>query len=95
MQATSQKPTQLLLFVIALGIWGLFLQNLGVIPVLQTVNVSHITSGQVGVYGTVTVENEVGVDIKKINGWNAANYNEYSLEGYEFHSLGIHNNIED
>jgi len=40
------------------------------------------------VSGRVSVDNEVRVDIRKINGWNAANYHAYDYNGQPFHSLG-------
>lgn len=96
MQAnSSSKLTQLLLLSITLGIWGLFLQNMGMIPSNQKVQVMNtVSTFATGGKLAAEVTNEVMVDLKKINGWPAANYQEYTIEGYEFHSLGIHNNEE-
>ena len=84
------------LFALTIGVWGIFLQNLGVIPTVQKVEVKNRVDiyGSVDIDNTVDVKGEVGVygdvdvDIKKINGWNAANHYSYSIDGKEFHSLG-------
>lgn len=82
-----------ILIAIALGIWVIVLQNAGIIPTKQNVYVKggYIDAdinGTVDVRGSVSVDNEVDVNIRKINGWNAANYYEYEINGKEFHSLG-------
>lgn len=86
---------QVLLLIIGIGIWFIVLQNAGIIPTSQNVRVvntvdSYVKGGNIEaeVTGNVDVDNEVEVDIRRINGWNAANYNEYSIDGEEFHSLG-------
>lgn len=95
MKNNNSNLTQILLFSITLGVWGLFLQNLGIIPSKNEVKVVNTVSSVVN-GGNITAEvtNDVNIDIKKINGWPAANYNEYSIDGYEFHSLGIHNDYD-
>lgn len=82
-----------ILIVIALGVWANVLQTAGVIPTSQKVQVTntvdtYVNGGNLQVKGDVDINGTVDVDIKKINGWNAANYKEYSLSGEEFHSLG-------
>lgn len=82
-----------ILIAIGLGIWVIVLQNAGVIPTKQNVYVKggYIDAdidGTVDVSGSVSVDNTVDVDITKVNGWNAANYYEYKIDGKEFHSLG-------
>lgn len=84
------------LIALTVGVWGIFLQNFGVIPTAQKVEVAN----RVGIYGTVDVDNtvnvsgyvgvsgDVDVDIKRISGWNAANHYSYTIDGKEFHSLG-------
>ena len=84
------------LIALTIGVWGIFLQNLGLIPTLQKVEVAN----RVGIYGSVDIGNtvnvrgdvgvsgDVDVDIKRINGWNAANHFSYSIDGKEYHSLG-------
>jgi len=82
-----------ILIAIGIGIWVIVLQNAGLIPTKQNVYVKggYINAdinGTVDIRGSVSVDNEVDVDIRKISGWNAANYYEYKIDGKEFHSLG-------
>lgn len=84
-----------ILIIMTIGIWAIFLQNAGIIPTSQKVRVvntvdTYVNGGNIDadVSGSVSVDNEVDVDIRKINGWNAANYYEYKIDGKEFHSLG-------
>jgi hypothetical protein len=72
-----------ILLSIAIGIWAIVLQNAGIIPTNQNVKVVN----SVDVSGTVDV-GEVDVNITKINGWRAANYYRYSIDGKPFHALG-------
>jgi len=67
--------TKSILALIALGIWVLVLQNMNI--------------QKVKVVNSIDIGNEVEVDIRKINGWNAANSNSYTLDGEEYHSLGV------
>lgn len=48
-----------ILFAIAIGIWILVLQNLGIIPVSQSVNVTN----EVEVDGSVSIDNTVDVSV--------------------------------
>ena len=80
---------------IAIGIWAIVLQNAGIIPTNQNVKVvnSVDVSGTVDIGNTVDVQGsvdvgEVDVNITKINGWKAANYYKYSIDGKPFHALG-------
>jgi hypothetical protein len=93
---TKNNPLSLkaILIIIGIGIWVNVMQNAGIIPTKQNVIVKGgfidaDINGKVDIRGTVSVDNEVEVDIKKINGWRAANYYEYTYDGKEFHSLGI------
>lgn len=65
--------TKILLSIIAVGIWFNILQN------------NNEKQVRVTNFGNQVVP----VDIRFINGWNAANAHAYDLEGEEFHSLGI------
>lgn len=85
--------SKILLVIIAIGIWVIVFQNAGIIPTNQNVKVvnevdTYVRDGKIEAYGSVSVDNEVEVDIRKINGWDAANYRKYTLDGREFHSLG-------
>jgi multidrug efflux pump subunit AcrA (membrane-fusion protein) len=64
-----------ILIIIAVGIWGIFLQNAGIIPTKQNVYVKggYIdaeVSGSVDVNGRVEVDNTIDVNIHEINGHN-------------------------
>ena len=91
------KTLKTISIVIALGIWAIVLQNAGIIPTKQNVYVkggyvnvdgSVNVDNEVDISGSVSVDNEISVDIKRVNGWKAANYYEYKVDGQEFHSLG-------
>ena len=75
-----------------IGIWTIVFQNLGVIPRLEgeEVDVGNTVRvrGEVDVSGSVDIPEPLEVDIDKINGWEAANYESYTHGGEEFHSLG-------
>lgn len=86
-----------LLFFIATGIWGVFLQNMGFfvssddytqkVRVINTVDTysnggSLNVSGSVDVSGSVEVENTVDINISKVNGWDAASYDNGLLGVY-------------
>ena len=53
-----------ILMAIAVGIWMLVLQNLGVIPVAQDVRVKKT----VKVSGNVDIDNTVDINLQEING---------------------------
>lgn len=81
---------KIILSAIAVGIWVLVLQNAGVLSIdrgTQNVNVRN-TVDTYSKGGSIDVSGEVNVDIRRINGWNAANYKAYDFEGQEYHSLG-------
>jgi hypothetical protein len=84
-----------ILIIIGAGIWVIVLQNAGIIPTSQRVNVTNTVdvSGNVDVGNRVEVKGnvdvgEVDVNITGINGWEPANYYRYSLNGKEYHALG-------
>lgn len=73
------------LILIALGIWAVVLQNAGIIPSGKQVEVTNVVRMQgINEYG-----NLLDINLRHINGWPAANYYEYEMDGTEFHSLGI------
>lgn len=94
-QTKKNISLKAILIVIGLGIWVLVLQNAGIIPSHQNVRVVNSVDirgtvdvgNTVGVHGSVDV-GEVNVNITKINGWRAANYYRYSIDGKPFHALG-------
>ena len=76
-----------LLLTIAVGVWGLFLQNMGLfVPsddFTQKVRVVNIVDtevqGSIRVNGTVSVDNTVDINISKVNGYNTKSYKEGHL----------------
>jgi len=72
--------------------FGQLLQNAGVLPTHQNVEVVNSVNTYVrefvNVREQVSVDNEVRVDIRKISGHNAANYHSYTIQGQPYHSLG-------
>lgn len=76
-----------ILITIGAGIWVLVLQNAGIIPKLvgtengtQTVyvkggNINADVDGTVDVRGSVSVDNEVDINISSVNGRQAKSYN--------------------
>jgi len=69
-----------ILIAIGLGIWILVLQNAGIIPTKQNVYVKggYIdadVNGSVNVRGSVSVDNEVDINISSVNGRQAKSYN--------------------
>ena len=76
-----------LLLFIALGVWGLFIQNMGLfvpsddytqkVRVVNTVDTEVL--GSVNVNGQVDVYNTVDVNISEVNGYNTKSYNKGHL----------------
>jgi hypothetical protein len=73
----ESKNNKIILIVIACGIWAIVLQNMGIIPTAQNVEVvnSVDVGGTVDVGNTVNVNGyvdvgEVDVNISKVNGYN-------------------------
>ena len=56
--------TKAILIVIAFGIWGLVLQNLGVIPIATPTKRVVIEGGSVHIKGSVRINNEVDVNVR-------------------------------
>ncbi len=83
METTKTKfnglSLRVILFVIAIGIWAIVLQNAGVIPTNQNVRVvntvdTYVNGGDIDVSGSVSVDNEVDINISSVNGYNAKSY---------------------
>jgi DnaJ-class molecular chaperone len=80
------------LFFITIGIWGIFLQNMGFfvpsddytqkVRVINTVD-TYSNGGSINISGSVEVENTVDINISEVNGWNA--------KSYESGLLGVYN----
>ncbi len=84
---TKNISLKLILISIGVGIWVLVLQNAGIIPKLagtengtQTVyvkggSIDADISGTVDVRGSVSVDNEVDINISRVNGRQTQSYN--------------------
>ncbi len=79
-QKSKNISLNAILIAIGLGIWVMVLQNAGVIPKIvgtehgtQTV---YVTGGNINadVSGSVSVENEVDINISSVNGRQAKSY---------------------
>lgn len=86
-----------LLVIIGSGIWVLVFQNYIAHFTSKGVEKVYVTGGSISaksespleVKGSVDVNNVVDINVRQINGWRAANYEAYKLEGYEYHALGV------
>ena len=87
-----------LLFFIAAGVWGMFLQNMGLfvpsddytqkVRVVNTVDTE--VQGSVRVNGSVSVDNTVGIDIKAINGHYNAFYSSGSKHPNDYYRIPVY-----
>ena len=67
----SKKPSNRpILILIALGIWAIVIQNTGLFPSGQKVEIinSVAVHGEVEVNGKVNIDNTVDINIERING---------------------------
>jgi hypothetical protein len=73
MENQPKKSLQnIILSIIAIGIWAIFLQNAGVISTNQNVRVVNTIDADVS--GSVEIDNTVDINIEAINGKNNAFY---------------------
>jgi len=72
----KDKTLKAILIVIACGIWAIVLQNAGVIPTSQNVEVTNRVrvTGDVDVSGSVDVDNTVSVSIDEVLGSDNKKY---------------------
>jgi hypothetical protein len=91
-KATKYSP-RIVLVTIAFGIWTIVLQNAGVIPTNNNVNVvnSVDVNGHVNadVSGSVSVDNTVDINIKEILGRSAGAQESYTIDGKKYYSLDV------
>ena len=86
---TKSKNTSLkaILILMTVGVWAIVLQNAGVIPTSQKVRVVNTVdtyvkggsidadvNGYVDVSGSVSVDNEVDINISSVNGYDTKSY---------------------
>lgn len=96
-QKSKDYSLKVILITIAIGIWTIVLQNSGVVPTSQNVNVvntvdTHVRAGNINadVNGTVSVDNTVDVNIEQILGAPAAAFGAYTNKyGREHYALGV------
>ncbi|MCM8569696.1 hypothetical protein NE848_09915 [Gramella jeungdoensis] len=77
------------LVLIALGIWGIFLQNAGILP---TTNSVYVNGGHISaeIQGEVEVENTVDVNLHEINGHRDAFYNNYNSHPDDYYRIPVY-----
>ncbi len=79
--------------IATIGIWILVLQNLGIIPISQNVNVENTVEveGKVNarVFGDVNVGNTVDVNLSAINGYSNCFYNSYSKHPKQYYRIPV------
>jgi hypothetical protein len=86
-----------LLLFIAAGVWGLFMQNMGLfvpsddytqkVRVVNTVDTE--VQGSVNVNGQVGVYNTVDINISEILGRSAGTRRSYTIDGQQYNSLDV------
>jgi uncharacterized membrane-anchored protein len=90
---TKNISLKVILISITLGIWAIVLQNAGVIPTSQNVNVVNsvdtYVKGDVQVSGRVSVDNTVDINLKEIQGRSAGSRTSYVIDGTEYQSLDV------
>lgn len=84
-----------ILLSIAIGVWVIVLQNLGVIPTCQRVKVVGMVdayvSGSVDIDNTVDVEvsNTVDVNLEEVIGHSVGCRRSYTIDGTDYHSIDV------
>jgi hypothetical protein len=84
-----------ILLSIAIGVWVIVLQNLGVIPISQRVKVVGMVdayvSGSVDIDNTVDVEvsNTVDVNLEEVIGHSVGCRRSYTIDGTDYHSIDV------
>ena len=79
--------------IATIGIWILVLQNLGIIPISQNVDIENTVEveGKVNarVLGDVNVGNTVDVNLSAINGYSNCFYNSYSKHPKQYYRIPV------
>jgi len=81
---TTNTVNKIVLPLIAIGIWAIVLQNAGIIPTSQNVEVTNRVRvrGSVDINNTVDVSGYLDVNLEAINGKNNAFYDSNGNENY-------------
>jgi hypothetical protein len=85
---------KVILITIAIGIWGLFFQNLGILKSKQSVYVSGgfidaDVSGSVEVSGSVDIDNTVDVNLDEVLGYPVGCRTSYTIDGRQYQSIDV------
>jgi hypothetical protein len=90
---TKNISLKVILISMTLGVWAIVLQNAGVIPTSQNVNVVNgidaNVNGTVTVSGSVDIDNTVDINVKEIQGRSAGSRTSYVLDGKEYQALDV------
>lgn len=82
-----------LLLIIAIGVWVIALQNLGVIPINQKVKVVEtvriVGDVDANVSGSVSVDNTVDVNLDKVLGYPVGCRRSYTIDGREYQAIDV------
>ena len=98
-KTTSKESTmKFLLFFIAAGIWGIFAQNMGLIPLpnddytqkVRVVNTVDVDGSVKVDGGYVRVNGEVDVNLAAINGYHSVFYNHNSKHKDEHYRIPVY-----
>lgn len=82
-----------LLLIIAIGVWVIALQNLGVIPINQKVKVVEtvriVGDVDANVSGSVSVDNTVDVNLDEVLGYPVGCRRSYTIDGREYQAIDV------
>ena len=80
---------KVMLVIIALGVWGIFIQNFA--RTFKTQEVTVVNSVNTRPLGpvSVSVENEVDVDVQKVLGYPVGCHKSYNVDGDEYHAIDV------
>lgn len=81
---------RILLLVIAVGVWGIFIQNFIHNIRTQDVYVTNRVDAWVDNTVDVRVENEVEVDLQKVLGYPVGCRKSYSIDGREYQAIDVY-----
>ena len=76
-----------LLLIIAIGVWVIALQTLGVIPINQKVKV--VGDVDANVSGSVSVDNTVDVNLDEVLGYPVGCRRSYTIDGREYQAIDV------
>lgn len=89
MFANKDLYTKIMLAAIALGVWGIFIQNFvrtfnpQEVYIVNTVRTDPVSTV------SVSVENEVEVDLQKVLGYPVGCHQSYTVDGKQYHAVDV------